>query len=71
MRTDAEIPDAGTLQQRFDQTGGFTVGVEEEVMLLDPATLELAPCAQAVCERTAGDQRFKRELPAAQLEIVT
>jgi carboxylate-amine ligase len=69
--TGAEIPDARTLQQRFDQTGGFSVGVEEEIMLLDPVTLDLAACAQAVGERTAGDPRFKRELPAAQLEIVT
>lgn len=71
MTSAAEIPDARTLRQRFDQTGGFTVGVEEEVMLLDAVTLDLVACAQAVCERTAGDPRFKRELPAAQLEIVT
>jgi carboxylate-amine ligase len=37
-------------------------------MLLDPATLDLLPEAQRIVER-AQDDRFKLELPAAQLEI--
>ncbi|HEY4096912.1 MAG TPA: YbdK family carboxylate-amine ligase [Baekduia sp.] len=48
----------------------MTVGIEEELMLLDPATLDLAPRAAAVLARLAGDPRFVPELPAAQLEIV-
>jgi len=40
-------------------------------MLLDPVTLDLAPRADAVLERLAGDARFSRELPAAQVEIAT
>jgi carboxylate-amine ligase len=48
----------------------MTVGLEEELMLLDPATLDLAPRAAEVLERVRGDPRFKPELPAAQLEIV-
>ena len=40
-------------------------------MLLDPETLELAPRAPEVLARLDGDPRFKLELPAAQLEIVT
>ncbi len=40
-------------------------------MLLDPVTLDLLPRAHEVLERTRGDPRFKGELPAAQLEIVT
>jgi carboxylate-amine ligase len=47
----------------------MTVGVEEELMVLDPETLDLAPRARAVLERLEGDPRFKPELPAAQLEI--
>jgi glutamate---cysteine ligase / carboxylate-amine ligase len=47
----------------------FTVGIEEEVMLLEPSTLELAAVAPAVLERLSGDARFKLELPASQLEI--
>jgi carboxylate-amine ligase len=48
----------------------LTVGLEEELMLLDPATLDLAPCADRVLARLDGDRRFMPELPAAQLEIV-
>lgn len=40
-------------------------------MLLDPATLDLAPRAPEVLSWLAGDPRFKLELPAAQLELVT
>jgi glutamate---cysteine ligase / carboxylate-amine ligase len=48
----------------------MTVGLEEELMLLDPQTLDLTPRAAEVLERVEGDPRFKPELPAAQLEIV-
>jgi glutamate---cysteine ligase / carboxylate-amine ligase len=55
----------------FDAADPLTVGVEEEVMLLDPETLDLAPCAPQILARLDGDPRFKPELPAAQLEIKT
>jgi carboxylate-amine ligase len=48
----------------------MTVGIEEELMVLDPGTLDLAPRAAEVLARTVGDPRYKPELPAAQLEIV-
>src|SRR4051794_41907390 len=47
----------------------MTVGIEEELMLLDARTLDLAPNAHEVLAATGGDPRFKPELPAAQLEI--
>jgi carboxylate-amine ligase len=40
-------------------------------MLLEPVTLELAPRAPEVLSWLDGDERFKLELPASQLEIVT
>lgn len=40
-------------------------------MLLDPQTLDLAPRATEVLARVAGDIRFKPELPAAHLELIT
>jgi len=46
------------------------VGLEEEVMLLDVETLDLAPRAAELLERLGDDPRYKLELPAAQLEIV-
>jgi carboxylate-amine ligase len=47
------------------------VGVEEELMVLDAETLDLAPRAADVLARLDGDARFKPELPAAQLELLT
>ncbi len=40
-------------------------------MLLDPGTLDLAPRAGEVLAGLDGDPRFKPELPAAQLELLT
>jgi carboxylate-amine ligase len=64
-------PSAEELRATFDAPAPFTVGLEEEVMLLDPATLELAPRAEEALALLEGDPRFKLELPASQLEIVT
>jgi glutamate---cysteine ligase / carboxylate-amine ligase len=64
-------PNAGALRAAFDGAQRHTVGIEDEVMLLDPDSLELAPLARAVLARLGEDQRFKLELPSSQLEIVT
>jgi glutamate---cysteine ligase / carboxylate-amine ligase len=64
-------PSADALRARFDAAPEFQVGLEEEVMLLDPGTLELAPRASEILARLDGDERFKLELPASQLEILT
>jgi carboxylate-amine ligase len=64
-------PTAEQLRASFDAAGSLTLGLEEELMLLDPETLDLLPRALDVLARTNGDGRFKPELPAAQLEIVT
>jgi carboxylate-amine ligase len=63
-------PSAAELRARFDAAPAYTVGIEDEVMVLDPDSLELAPRAQEVLARLGGDPRFKLELPASQLEIV-
>jgi carboxylate-amine ligase len=47
-----------------------TIGIEEEVMLLDGETLDLRPGAAAILASPGPDDRFTSELPAAQLEIV-
>jgi carboxylate-amine ligase len=62
--------DAQQLRAAFDAPAPFTVGLEEEVMLLEPATLDLAPRAAEVLDALGGDPRYKQELPAAQLELV-
>jgi len=58
------------LRDAFDRAAPYTVGIEDEVMLLDPETLDLAPVAQGLLERIDRDTRFKLELPASQLEIL-
>jgi carboxylate-amine ligase len=64
------LPSSEALRRLFDATPPLTVGLEEEVMLLDPETLDLLPRALDVLARTGGDPRFVAELPAAHLEIV-
>jgi glutamate---cysteine ligase / carboxylate-amine ligase len=59
---------AAEIRARFDGVEPLTVGLEEEVMLLEPETLELAPVAADVLARD-DDPRLKLELPASQLEI--
>src|SRR4051794_41327062 len=62
---------ADDLRARFDAPDALGIGLEEELFLLDPETLDLLPRAREVLERVQGDPRFKLELPASQLEIVT
>lgn len=61
----------GLLAERFETADPLTIGLEEEVFLLDPESLDLTPLAGDVLDRLDGDVRFQRELPAAQLELVT
>ncbi len=62
---------ASELRARFDAPDELGIGIEEELFLLDGETLDLLPHAREVIARVDGDPRFKLELPAAQLEIVT
>lgn len=65
-------PSAEELSAAFDAApGGYTIGIEEELLLLDPATLEPVPRACEVLTWLDEDRRFKLELPASQLEIIT
>jgi carboxylate-amine ligase len=64
--------DAARLTETFDVVEPFTVGLEEEVMLLDPDTLDLAGRAPDVLARLGdGPSPFKLELPASQVELMT
>lgn len=74
MRTETtrnQPPSAQALRARFDAAPPYQVGLEDEVMVLDPQSFELAPRAREVLERAQGDPRFKLELPVSQLEILT
>jgi glutamate---cysteine ligase / carboxylate-amine ligase len=61
---------SANLRAAFDVASPMTVGLEEELMLLHPETLDLTPRVADVLERVSGDPRFKPELPAAQVEIM-
>lgn len=52
-----------------DREPPLTVGLEEELLLLDPETGELAPVASEALDRLKGDPRYAAELPAGQLEV--
>ena len=55
----------------FDEVRPGTVGVEEELMLLSPATLDLEPVNDQVLAKVGRDSCFRPELRASQIEIVT
>jgi carboxylate-amine ligase len=70
--TDPPAPEPAAVGARaaFESSRPCTIGVEEELMLLHPRTLDLEPCAGHALAELGGDERFKLELPAAQLESV-
>jgi carboxylate-amine ligase len=59
------------LKRSFEHSAPYTLGVEEELMLVDPVTYELAPVIDEAMALVPGDRRFARELRAAQLETVS
>jgi glutamate---cysteine ligase / carboxylate-amine ligase len=62
---------AEDLRRVFDVPSPPTLGLEEEVMLLDPSSLDLLPRAADVLARVSGDEAIKGEMPASQLELFT
>ena len=62
---------AAALRERFDGVTDHTVGVEEELMLLDPETLDLLPAAARVHSELGGRVSLRTELPAAQVETAS
>jgi carboxylate-amine ligase len=62
---------AASLRELFDGVTDHTVGVEEELMLLDPDTLDLLPVAARVHKELGGRVSLRGELPAAQIETAS
>lgn len=60
-----------TATAAFEHALSFTIGAEEEFLLVDEESLELAPAADRVMELLGPDPRFARELRPCQLETVT
>lgn len=61
---------AGDLRQRFEVPAPFTVGIEDEVLPLDPVTLALAPFGPELVA-AAADPAVREEVVRAQLELTT
>lgn len=55
----------------FTPSAGASVGVELELQILDPGTLDLTPAAPRLLERLAGDSRVKPEIFQSMLEVCT
>jgi carboxylate-amine ligase len=66
----SEPLDVAELRALFDGRTGSTIGMEEELMLLDPETLEVAP-SEAALSVLDGDPRYAAELRQGQVEIRT
>jgi carboxylate-amine ligase len=62
---------AAALRARFDEAAPMTLGLEEEVMLVDAETLAAAPRAHEIIAELGDESRFKPELAACQVELVT
>jgi carboxylate-amine ligase len=62
---------AAKLRALFDEPAPMTVGLEEEAMVLDAETLDLAPAGARIVEHGGEGAPFKLEMPAAQLEVAT
>jgi len=62
------ILSADALRAAFDAPAPLTVGLEEEIFVCDPQTLDLVPRARELVQAGAP---AKLELPAAQLELAT
>src|SRR5438874_10296171 len=55
----------------FDRNAPFTVGAEEELLLLDADTGRLAPIAPLALALLEDNRRFVSELRSSQIEFVT
>lgn len=62
---------ARAFRRAFDSATSFTVGLEEELLLLDPVTFQPANVIEWAMGRLDGDDRFCCEFSAAQIELRT
>ncbi|MCW2949293.1 MAG: glutamate--cysteine ligase [Thermoleophilia bacterium] len=58
-------------RDRFDRTSSFTLGAEEELLIIERDGPELAPVVDEMLTGLTSDGRFASELHASQIEIIT
>jgi carboxylate-amine ligase len=63
--------DAQAWRAQYEAGQDFTLGLEEELILLDPETLVPLPEAPRAVDELGGGGRFRTEMPASQIEQVT
>jgi carboxylate-amine ligase len=63
--------DGAAVRSAFDGIRPFTIGLEEEVLLVDPVTYLPVPVTDAVLARTEPEAAVMPELPASQVEIIS
>src|SRR3954463_4613373 len=68
---DTEPLTEAACRARFEEVSPFTLGIEEELMLVDPVTLNLSPSNGWGTSLFPEEGPYRRELRAAQIEIVT
>ena len=59
------------LRSRFDRSEAVTLGVEEELHLVDPSTFDLVSAGPRLLAELDDPSRFRAELSPAQIEIVS
>jgi carboxylate-amine ligase len=70
-RDDTSEKAVAALSHRFGSGPEYTLGVEEELMLIDDQTGMLAPDAPPIVAELGGDGHVKHELMQCQVEIAT
>jgi carboxylate-amine ligase len=58
-------------RRRFSHLVPFTLGLEEELFVVDPETLRPVPAGATVLAAMDGDIRYAPELRASQIELIT
>jgi glutamate---cysteine ligase / carboxylate-amine ligase len=67
----AHVPTESLLRRAFDAVSDLTVGAEEELLLLDPGTLEPAAASEWLLAELGESRMHRPELWSAQVELVT
>ena len=69
--TERIVAAADHLRSVFDRADELTVGVEEELLLVDPRSFDLVDAGPRLLGELADGDRFRSELSPAQIEIVS
>lgn len=71
MADGVDLQAIGLAEHRFGHSGGLTVGIEEELLLVEPATGKLSPVSERVLPRVRVEEgaQARHEVYAAEVEL--